>query len=91
MVIRFELTYPLGIHARPSVALVNLLKPFDAQIIVTNAKGDKASARSVLELLSLGMQAGQVIEFDITGPNENEASTAITNFINKLNIQKNWE
>lgn len=91
MVTKLFLTYPPGLHARPSVALASLLKKFNSQVTIINEKGDTASGRSVLDLLALCVQAGQEIKIEVTGEDEIACLKAITEFVLHLNTKQTWE
>lgn len=84
----FNLTYACGLHARPSAHLSKLVKEFDAKVIVER-QGRKAHADSVIEVLSLGVQAGEVT-FEAEGKDAEKAMVAIENFIKTLNENNHW-
>lgn len=89
MVDQFQLTYPCGIHARPSAAIVAFLKGFDAKVVFTNDRGESSVADNVLGLLALGIQPGPVV-VETSGRQEQEAMAAVAAFINKLNTEQHW-
>ncbi|WP_018685703.1 dihydroxyacetone kinase phosphoryl donor subunit DhaM [Actinokineospora enzanensis] len=76
----FVLTNELGLHARPASAVVRALTGLDADVAVTYA-GKTADARSVLNLLALGVPAGGRIQVAATGPDAPEALNRIANLI----------
>lgn len=84
----FNLTYAQGLHARPSTVLVQLVKRFDAEVNVIH-RNKKASADSIIEVLSLGVQSGE-ISFEATGKDAEKVLEEIEKFINKLNTDHNW-
>lgn len=84
----FNLTYACGLHARPSTHLAKLVKEFDAKVIVER-QGRKAHADSIIEVLSLGVQAGEVT-FETEGNDAEKAMSAIENFIKTLNENNHW-
>ena len=54
---------PAGLHARPSLAVAQMVQRFRSQVTIRSGK-DHADAGSVLQLLSLG--AGQGRELTLT-------------------------
>jgi phosphocarrier protein len=84
----FKLTYECGLHARPCTSLFSLLKPFNSTVKCICGV-NSADAKSVLELLSMGVQAGDVT-FEVNGQDAESAMRAIELFINKLNNEKQW-
>jgi len=63
---------PLGLHGRPSKALVELAKQLNAQITVTLGT-QTVSARSIFQLMSLGAVTGSVVTIHIMGGDEDLA------------------
>jgi phosphotransferase system HPr (HPr) family protein len=85
---KFDLTYKCGMHARPCAALLTLVKPFNAKVIVINSRGQRANASSIIEMLSLG--AIGEITFEVEGKDEEKAIETIAGFIHKLNTDNSW-
>ena len=70
--IELTLLNPTGLHARPAKVFVNTAKEFKAKIRVHH--GDKnSSGKSVISILSLGVQQGGRIIITADGPDEDEA------------------
>ncbi|MBR2722192.1 MAG: HPr family phosphocarrier protein [Clostridia bacterium] len=65
-----------GMHARPAGALSNLAKQFSSEVRVRCGQRD-ANAKRLISLMSLGAKAGEVLEFEIVGEDEEAASDAI--------------
>ncbi|WP_298211565.1 HPr family phosphocarrier protein [Ferrimicrobium sp.] len=60
----FRVIDPSGLHARPAAQLVKAMNAAGAQ--GTLAKGDRvADVRSILEILGLGVDAGDLIVLDV--------------------------
>lgn len=78
-----QLTYPNGLHARPSTTLAKTVKPFNAKVVVCTENG-KASANDILEVLALCVFPGEVI-FEAEGADEEKVMEALEKFINNLN------
>jgi len=62
----FLVTSEEGIHARPATALVNKANEFKSDVSA-ESKGRKVTMKSILGVLSLGLEAGDVVTFEATG------------------------
>jgi phosphocarrier protein len=65
-----------GMHARPVGKLVSLTKKFLSNITISR-DGKTVSAKSLLEIMSLGARKNDEIEIKITGSDEQEAAPKI--------------
>jgi phosphocarrier protein FPr len=63
---------PTGLHARPAAVFVNAAKQFQADIRVQHGP-KKANAKSVISVLTLGVERGGQICISADGPDEEEA------------------
>lgn len=62
----------VGLHARPAAKFVRLAKTFESTIVVR--KGDReANAKSILRVLTLEAQQGDVLQIDADGDDADEA------------------
>jgi phosphotransferase system HPr (HPr) family protein len=62
----------VGLHARPAAQFVRLAKTFQSTIVVR--KGDReANAKSILRVLTLEAQQGDVLHIDADGEDADEA------------------
>ncbi|MGO1793123.1 MAG: phosphoenolpyruvate--protein phosphotransferase [Oceanisphaera sp.] len=68
-----------GIHARPGATLVQLAKQFSAEIYVRNLEGDGqwASAKSLMQMISLGAKRGHQLLFSASGADSEAAVNAL--------------
>lgn len=73
-----------GLHARPASLLVAFAKQFDKTEIFLIKDDKKADAKSILNLLTLGLSKGSEITVQIEGENEEEALKGVINFIANL-------
>jgi phosphocarrier protein HPr len=72
-----------GIHARPASQLVKLISAFKSDIKIVS--GNKtANAKSIINIMSLGLIQGSVITIRIDGEDEKAAMDGIENFISNL-------
>ncbi|MDW7676432.1 MAG: HPr family phosphocarrier protein [Bacillota bacterium] len=69
-----------GIHARPAAVLVKVAMQFDSDIFIYRG-GNEYDAKSIMNVMSMGVRKGQEIHLKIIGPDEREAFQAITTLI----------
>jgi len=72
---------PTGLHARPAKLFVNTAKQFQADIRVHNGL-KKANAKSLISMLTLGVEAGTAIRIVVEGADEDVALAALLAAIN---------
>ncbi len=72
-----------GLHARPSTALVTVIKSFNSEITVTNldGSGKPANGRSLMKVVALGVKKGHRLRFTASGEDAAAAIEAIKNAI----------
>lgn len=70
---------PRGIHARPAAQLVELTQNFQSEIFIKH-NGKKASLCSILEILMLTVDYGEIVEVSCTGPDAKMAIEAVEHF-----------
>jgi len=72
-----------GLHARPAVKFVQLASKFKSTIEV--CKKDKCvNAKNILQILSLGIDFGDIIMLKINGDDEESAYNEILNLLLKF-------
>lgn len=72
-----------GMHARPATALVKLGREFGCKILLR--KGEKeVRLSSLLNVLSMGVQGGDVLTVVIEGEDEEKAAEALDGFFKNL-------
>ncbi|WP_134682512.1 HPr family phosphocarrier protein [Brevibacillus migulae] len=65
-----------GLHARPASMLVNKANAFDSKIRIS--KGEKtAEAKSILNIMTLGVKKGEELKIEVDGADEQEAAEAL--------------
>ena len=63
-----------GLHARPASAFAQSAGRFTSELTVENAKtGRRANAKSIVMLLTLGLNQGAGIKISAEGPDERQA------------------
>jgi phosphocarrier protein HPr len=78
----FKITNEDGIHARPATTLVNTSNKFKSEIFA-EAKGKKVTMKSILGVLSFGLESGDTITFIANGEDEAEAIAALEEIFTK--------
>ena len=73
----------VGLHARPAAILVKAASRFQSAITIRNATtGSRAvNAKSILLVLTLGVEQGQAVTVTVCGADETEAVTALQEVI----------
>jgi len=82
--IQLVVHHPAGLHARPAAEFVKTAAKFPCDITVRNVTDDKppVNAKSILGVLTLGVNQGYEIEIAAEGEGADEALKAITDLIN---------
>lgn len=69
----FKIVDEDGIHARPATALVNAATKFKSTESYAEANGKKVTLKSILGVLSLGLEQGDTLSLITEGEEEAEA------------------
>lgn len=70
----------VGLHARPAANLVREAKKFPAAIVLEKG-GRRADAKSIFQVLALGVRQGDHITLTVSGDQAEEAFRQIAGFI----------
>ncbi len=81
----FVISNEQGLHARPATTLVSKANQFSANVIL-RYEGETVDLKSIMGVLSLGIDRGALIEIEIEGEDEAEAMEALTKHIKELNV-----
>lgn len=74
--IKVKIIDPVGLHARPAAALVQVSSKFKSEIsIVTDTK--TANAKSIISIMALGIKKDSVITIQANGDDESVAISTI--------------
>ena len=77
---RVEITNEHGLHLRAANLLVRIAKRFQSDIRVF--WNDRvANGKSILDLLTLGAESGALLEFEVIGPDSEEAAAALSELV----------
>lgn len=69
-----------GLEARPVAVLVQKASMFDSKIYI-EAEGKKVNAKSIMGMMSLGLNAGEEVTVIAEGTDENAAVDSLENYI----------
>ena len=78
--IKYVVTDPLGIHARPAGLLVKEAAKFASAITLDNGV-KKADAKRIMAVMSMGIKQGNEITVTVDGADEDAAAAAIETFL----------
>ena len=70
-----------GLHARPSAALVKLAGSFKSDFYI-HMYGYRVNGKSILGVMTLAAEQGAELLFEVAGPDEEEAMSAILDLVN---------
>ncbi|RCX22573.1 phosphocarrier protein [Fontibacillus phaseoli] len=73
----FKIIDEAGIHARPATALVNTANKFKGAEAFAEANGKKVTLKSILGVLSLGLETGDILTLITEGSDEAAALDAL--------------
>ena len=73
----------VGLHARPAAEFVKLAAKYQSNITIRNMNNDSAAvdAKSILSVLTLGVEKGHQIELTCDGQDEVQAIQAVRELI----------
>lgn len=81
----FQCPLPNGLHARPASQLADVAARFLSEITLTNDRnGTNASAKSVLGMVALDVQAGDACRLRICGADAETARAAMHDFVSRV-------
>jgi len=72
----FMVNSEYGFHLRPAQILMESITPFESKVIL-KFNGKEANAKSLLNLMTLGLDNGQSVTVVVDGPDENEVMKII--------------
>jgi len=80
--IRSQITikHKFGLHARPAAKFVQMVRSFDANVIVEK-DGERVNGKSIMGLMMLAISSGETVFVETDGPDETRARDAIVNFL----------
>lgn len=81
--LNLKVTHEVGLHARPAAVFVKEANAYESKIEVRNASKDSewVDAKSILGILTLGVEQDHDIEITIEGEDEEEAAASLETLI----------
>lgn len=81
--IEIIVNHPVGLHARPAAEFVKTASSFPCDIQVCNLStvGNPVNAKSILSVLTLGVNQGHCIRVDAVGEQADQAISAIRELV----------
>lgn len=73
---------PHGLHARPAALLVQIANKFDSRIVLEK-DGETVDGKSIIAILSLGVNCGAALKLIIEGIDAKEAFAEIKDFLRR--------
>ncbi|AHC39907.1 phosphocarrier protein HPr [Mycoplasma ovis str. Michigan] len=70
----------VGLHARPASKLVQSLSKYQSAVFL-EFEGKRANAKSIINLMSLGVTGKSKVVFHIEGEDEEELSNSLVNIL----------
>lgn len=71
---------PSGLEARPVALLVQVASQYDSQIHV-EVEGKRVNAKSIMGMMTLGLETGEKIVVEAEGTDEQEAMNDIEKYL----------
>ncbi len=78
-----KITNGVGMHARPAGELTKIVTGEKANVTITYC-GKTANAKSLLNILALGLKSDELFKVTVDGENEGEILDKIIDFTKKL-------
>jgi phosphotransferase system HPr (HPr) family protein len=81
--LKIQVTHPAGLHARPASLFVQTANKFASEITVQNLtdKSEAVNAKSILNVLTLGVMQNHEIEIKADGVDAEQATEALKTLI----------
>lgn len=76
---------PIGLHARPASELVKLAATFESDVKIIS-QGRSGNAKSILNVMALGVKQGQEITIEVSGADEETAVAKIEAELKNLKL-----
>ncbi len=76
-----EIKLSSGLEATPIALLVQKASQFDSKIYIEAEGGRKVNAKSIMGMMSLGVDAGDTVTVSAEGEDEEAAIGAITDYL----------
>ena len=74
---KFTVNCKEGFHIRPAQVMMEAVTPFSSSVTIKKNDSEEADAKSILGLMSLGLEEGSEVDIVIDGADENAAMAAV--------------
>ena len=78
--IEYTIKDPNGVHARPAGMMVKEASKFESEITIC-LNGKEADAKKIFAVMSMNIKSGETISIKANGKDEEEAITAMQEFL----------
>lgn len=78
---------PIGIHARPASQIAQEASKFQSKVEI-KANSKSANARSIINIMALGIKKDTEIELVVDGPDEETALSSLVDLMKKESLIK---
>ncbi|GCE63183.1 HPr family phosphocarrier protein [Candidatus Mycoplasma haematohominis] len=75
----------VGVHARPANKLVQALSNYKSKVVIKCGEKE-ANAKSIINLMSLGLQHNSQVEFIVEGEDEDKVVSELPEYLAKENF-----
>lgn len=74
---KFVINCNEGFHLRPAQVFMEAVTPLKSKVIIKKSDDEEADAKSILGLMSLGLEKGAEVVIEVSGPDEIEAMQVV--------------
>ncbi len=75
-----EIQLTSGLEARPVAVLVQVASQFESSVYL-ESEGRKVNAKSIMGMMTLGLNSGESVKVLCDGKDEEQAMTSVENFL----------
>lgn len=76
---------PQGLHARPAALFVQTASRFNSAVMI-ESNGEKVNGRSIMGLLTLGLQQGSQVTLDVSGDDAEQVIAELEKLLSQDNL-----
>lgn len=81
---KVEILNESGIHARPASQIVNVAQKFESTVHFIK-DGSKFNAKSIMNIMGMGLKKGDTIELEIEGSDKEELEVKLLEIFKEIN------
>lgn len=76
---------PQGVHARPAALFVQISSRYTSTVTI-ECGAEKVNGRSIMGLLTLGLQQGTKLTLDVNGPDAQQVAEELEKLLSQENL-----